>query len=145
MPDFPIIDKISVIDGLIRTMRPAAASDPAAKRAIEILHAIDADYRAHIKPTTTAFQALDFQVNSARKQKAQLDFIDEGHCRAIAMCVLTHWGVIELALRKHHITEAMITAGAKSLQDTYGVANGTAEHVARKFLTDVLGVEPEFA
>lgn len=105
MPNsYSAIEKIAVVDELIRAMRPVADRDAAASRAIDILKAIDSDIRATVKPKTTAHQALEFQVNSAKKQNATLGYIDEGHCRAVTTAVIAHWSVINLALSEDRET-----------------------------------------
>lgn len=145
MPAYSALEKMSVIDEMIHAMRPAADREPAAAKALDILKAIDQDIRATVKPIGQVFTSLAFQVQSAQRQKANLDYVDEGHCRAIATEVMAKWPAITLALRAHRITPEMVAAGAKSLQTHYAVADGTAEHVAKKFLCDVFGVDVEAA
>jgi hypothetical protein len=73
---------------------------------LEILKEIHADLRAR-KPGAAikALQALEFQVDQARKAKARLGYVDVGHHQALGNDVLAHWPVIRRGLELAAETE----------------------------------------
>ena len=67
----------------------------------EVLAAVAADLRAATAERVSGtLRSLQFQVDSARRSKARLGYMDVGHQQAMAEALLAHWPAVRAALKR---------------------------------------------
>lgn len=93
-------EKIDVVETLIEEYRWARNVETAPEHRIYgALKEIATDLRAATPAARSkVVDALRFQVDSAKRGKARIGYMEIGHMQALAEAVLAHWAVIKLAL-----------------------------------------------
>ena len=100
--EITVEEKIAAIERMIEEGRHARSSpDESTHRAWLVLKSIAADLRAQRpQAPSAALQSLEFQVDSARRWKARIGFVDIGHHQAVSECLLANWTVVRKALER---------------------------------------------
>jgi hypothetical protein len=97
---FSLEQKIHAVESAIEEFRWARAETDLPEHGIWlILKAVAAELRLDLPQTADeAFNALEFQISSAQRAKANGQF-SNGHQKALAEAVLAHWDAIHRRLR----------------------------------------------
>lgn len=104
MKDVTAEEKIAVVEELIEALRGAGArADQASpdNRRYHVLKAIAADLRGQLATAPEpALRSLSFQVDSAKRMKARIGYVDSGHHQAVSECLMSFWPVVRHALEQ---------------------------------------------
>lgn len=93
-------EKLAVVERMIEAHRWARSAPGTKEQETWLaLRAIASDVRATL-PTAPGrtLQALSFQVDSARRSRARIGYLDVSHQQAVAEALLAHWLVVRRAL-----------------------------------------------
>ncbi len=100
-------EKIKVVEDMIELLR-AYRNEPGTEqnRTWHVLKAVASDLRAQLASApNAAVRSLEFHVESARKQKARIGFIEMGNHQAVSESLISFWPTVRRALVQANGTE----------------------------------------
>jgi len=136
---FSLDEKLEAVEAAIVDLRAAArAGGP--RRTYDALRAVAIDLRAARSATGAdgghIFQVLKGQIERARRSKARLGYLEDGHRLALAEALLAHWPAIAEAFRRAITAEELSAERDMYQMMVHDVtAPAIVEEIRRRFPT----------